>query len=394
MLDTFTAAQSLKRQEERSNNTKKGEPAPETPLSTPTLLTNSAEQAFHRPHSPFHLFRFDSTPCPCPTLTATSEKPTPEAKEEKGLPKRVLVFHGGLLDGDNTHPNEMAKVWKANGVKDEQIIIMPNCYPCEREVRQIEPLPPVKPLEVPIEERAQTRLGRLKQGAKNLAKQAGQLSKKVATATVNTGIKGLNFVQEKAAYVHGVTHCVNKYDDFNDPNSQHSKERIETLNRLLRTRGYSPENPAEISFIGHSGAISPGRRLAVASHDSNQKNCFKLVEFTSIGSPGTEKIFVDLPPQVEVNYVVSGRDTLHKRVTLVSKFLNLFNFKSLFGGKPSQVGIVDNVKPYLQSDDKIYRTDTEGHREGYYRDVELLRKLIPDTLQRGNGRPLKQVSLP
>lgn len=319
-----------------------------------------------------------------------------ELSVDKKLPKRVVVFHGGLLDGDNSHPNAMVKVWEANGVPKEQIIVMPNCYPCEEHISPVrkiteKSMPPA--YQPPHEPRANSFLGRRKQDAKKLFGKAVHAGKSLAVKTYNLGVRGINAVKDRVSYTHGVVHCLDKYDRLNDPNSDISKERIETLNKILKERGYSPENPAEVSFVGHSGGVSPGRRLAMASNQPNSGLCFKVAELTFLGSPATEKVLTDIPKSVEVNYVVSTQDDLFKGVFWATNIMELGNVKSLITKKPSQIRVVSDVKPYLQDDDELYTNHSPGHR-AYHFDTDLLKRLIPDTMSAGNPPALKQVVIP
>lgn len=298
-------------------------------------------------------------------------KPTAElnAKNLVNPDGRVVVFHGGFLDDVNSHPKKLREAWQAHGVSEQKMITMPNCYQ--------DMTHPFKLAELPENAQGVLTTGSLVQDA---IYSTCNTVKGILNSTYNLFAKVVNYAGYQVGYAKAVATCLDQYSEMSDSKSKLAQERAETLDKLVKARGYSKDKPAEISFVGHSGAGAVGAVLSELSNKPDSPYAFKVVELTTLGSPMTETFLSKIPKQVELNYVMSENDKLYKDVVTASRALvSTRNF--IFGQEgESHYKIVDDLKPFLGSDDQQYLSGNPCHRS-YERDKALLKKLIPDTLK-------------
>lgn len=124
-----------------------------------------------------------------------------------------------------------------------------------------------------------------------------------------------------------------KYHAYTDANSKETREQAQLLNIRMKLQGFTPENPARVTFVGHSGGGAVGIALAKASQDPKNKLSYVIDHLETVGTPLTQAKLEQIPPNVKTTVVKSKADGLYEFIMSIRPLAYL---AKSFGVKASE----------------------------------------------------------
>ena len=272
-------------------------------------------------------------------ITAHQTTTRPPANE------RIIVFHGGFSDPSSRYPQKLAQAWEKNGVSRSRLYIMPNGY---------------------------VGSGSLIESIKSY--RSDPLEKQTFW------VRCKNFITGLANAVSDTVINLLKFTAYCDARSTEINEKIKCLNNEMLRRGYTPEKPAEVSFVAHSGGVAPVSAILRATKNSTERFAFKPAEITTFGSPQTMATLDNIPKDIETNFIVSQQDSVYS--TVVNWLGYITPAFTGLGYRRSEVSIVSDPKRYLNTHTapiEVKEIEKGGH-SGYHLDSELMKNIVADSL--------------